>query len=74
MTSEYGEFCHEMREARRKYIEEHGYSERSKYYMDLAQENRMAKYEAKKEWKVPKFEAEKFTEKLLKKGARMMTL
>lgn len=73
MSSDYGDFCREMREAKKKHIQEHGYSERSRYYMDLAEENRQAKFEARKEWKVPKFEAEKFAEKLIKKGAKLMT-
>ena len=73
MSSDYGDFCREMREARRKNIEKYGYSERSQYYMDLAKENRLAKFETKKEWKVSKFEAEKFSQKLLAKGAKFMT-
>lgn len=71
--SDYGDFCREMREARKEYIAKHGYSERSRFYMDLAEENRWAKYEAKKEWKVSKFEADEFSKKLLTKGAKMMT-
>lgn len=71
--SDYGDFCREMREARREHIEKYGYSERSQYYMDLARENRWAKYEAKKEWKVPEFESEKFIKKLLQNGAKLMT-
>lgn len=38
MTSDYGDFCREMREARKESIRKYGYSERSQYYMDLAEE------------------------------------
>lgn len=71
--SDYGDFCREMREARKEHIRKNGYSERSQYYMNLAAENRLAKYEIRKEWKVDKNEAEKFAKKILGLGARLMT-
>lgn len=68
--SDYGDFCREMREARKEHIRKNGYSERSQYYMNLAAENRLAKYKIRKEWKVDKNEAEKFAKKILGLGAR----
>lgn len=71
--SDYGDFCREMRAARQRYKWEHGPSEEAQAWIDLAEENRWRKYELKKEWKVPEYEAEKFAKKLIQRGAKLMT-
>lgn len=71
--SDYGDFCREMRDAKKEYIRKYGYSEHSQYYMNLAEENRQLKYELRREWKVSKYDAEEFAKNLLKLGAKFMT-